>query len=193
MLNLPTFQLIGVGVRTVSFLGIQVYSVALYADLDNPSLKIPLSATPDEKIRLLVENTACVLRIGVSHLLSASSPAYAGNQVPTRTTSYSHLRDGFMRAIRTRLNALELCNAISADESMSLSVPIRKFRALFPTTSFPKHQAMDIVISAPDPSKGPRTLHILNLGLIQDDVIAREFLLAYFEGNGISPPVSYVF
>jgi hypothetical protein len=32
--------LVGVGVRTVSFLGIQVYSVAFYADLENPNLNV---------------------------------------------------------------------------------------------------------------------------------------------------------
>lgn len=37
---LPTFTLVGVGVRTVSFLGIKVYSVGFYADLDNPKLDV---------------------------------------------------------------------------------------------------------------------------------------------------------
>ncbi len=37
---LPTFTLMGVGVRTVSFLGIKVYSVGFYADLSNPSLAV---------------------------------------------------------------------------------------------------------------------------------------------------------
>jgi Chalcone isomerase like len=37
---LPTFTLVGVGVRTVSFLGIRVYSVGFYADLDNPNLNV---------------------------------------------------------------------------------------------------------------------------------------------------------
>ena len=32
--------LVGVGVRTVSFLGIRVYSVGFYADLDNPNLQV---------------------------------------------------------------------------------------------------------------------------------------------------------
>ena len=39
---LPTFSLIGVGVRTVSFLRVKVYSVAFYADLSNPNLKVAL-------------------------------------------------------------------------------------------------------------------------------------------------------
>lgn len=37
---LPKFSLVGVGVRTVSFLGIKVYSVGFYADLDNPRLNV---------------------------------------------------------------------------------------------------------------------------------------------------------
>jgi hypothetical protein len=38
--SLPEFTLIGVGVRTVSFLKIKVYSAAFYADLTNPNLKV---------------------------------------------------------------------------------------------------------------------------------------------------------
>lgn len=40
--KIPPLSLVGVGVRTVSFLGIKVYSVALYADLENPNLKVRL-------------------------------------------------------------------------------------------------------------------------------------------------------
>ncbi|KAG6866846.1 hypothetical protein C0991_008782 [Blastosporella zonata] len=39
-IKIPTMTLVGLGVRTVSFLGIKVYSVAFYADLDNPKLKV---------------------------------------------------------------------------------------------------------------------------------------------------------
>jgi hypothetical protein len=39
-LPLPTFTLVGLGVRTVSFLGIKVYSVGFYADLQNPELNV---------------------------------------------------------------------------------------------------------------------------------------------------------
>lgn len=37
---IPDLSLIGVGVRTVSFLGLKVYSVAFYADLDNSALQV---------------------------------------------------------------------------------------------------------------------------------------------------------
>lgn len=39
-IKLPELTLLGVGVRTVSFLGIKVYSVGFYADLENPDLKV---------------------------------------------------------------------------------------------------------------------------------------------------------
>jgi len=79
-LKLEPVSFVGVGVRTVSFLGIKVYSVAFYADLNNPNLKvwscstrflhhltyqkIPLHMAPEDKIRHIVQNTSCVIRIG---------------------------------------------------------------------------------------------------------------------------------
>ena len=38
--RLPPYSLLGLGVRKVSFLGIKVYSVAFYADLSSPNLKV---------------------------------------------------------------------------------------------------------------------------------------------------------
>jgi hypothetical protein len=37
---IPPLTLVGLGVRTVSFINIKVYSVGLYADLDNPNLHV---------------------------------------------------------------------------------------------------------------------------------------------------------
>jgi len=43
---IPDLSLIGVGVRTVSFLRVKVYSVAFYADLDNPALRVRSCLVP---------------------------------------------------------------------------------------------------------------------------------------------------
>lgn len=43
---IPDLSLVGVGVRTVSFLGIKVYSVAFYADLKNLTLQVPSCSSP---------------------------------------------------------------------------------------------------------------------------------------------------
>ncbi|KAF8710922.1 Chalcone isomerase like, partial [Rhizoctonia solani] len=88
----PKMTLLGLGVRRVSFLGINVYSVGFYADLSKVDAKIKLLGqvlrqckSPEECINLLIQNTSCALRI-----------------VPTRATSYTHLRDGFIRTIQAR-------------------------------------------------------------------------------------------
>ncbi|KDQ54781.1 hypothetical protein JAAARDRAFT_134508 [Jaapia argillacea MUCL 33604] len=168
---LPTFTLVGLGVRTVSFLGIKVYSVGFYADLANPNLNIPKSATPDEKIEYIVRNTACVLRI-----------------MPTRATSYSHLRDGFMRALQARMRLCQQRGALTQEEEAGAQSPLRKFKSLFPNTPLAKHTPLDILLTAPEGSQ-PRSLIIRDLGSIQNDWVAREFVMAYFEGAGISPPL----
>jgi Chalcone isomerase like len=87
--SLPPFTLVGVGVRTVSFLGIKVYSIGLYADLGNPNLNVryqhsiewhgcwmfcpqfPKTATPEEKLDHIVRTTACVLRLSTSPRLGS--------------------------------------------------------------------------------------------------------------------------
>lgn len=37
---IPSLTLVGLGVRTVSFINIKVYSVGLYADLNDPNLHV---------------------------------------------------------------------------------------------------------------------------------------------------------
>lgn len=45
-------------------MGIKVYSVGFYADLSNPKLReLPKLAAQEEKIKFLVDNTSCLLRI----------------------------------------------------------------------------------------------------------------------------------
>ncbi|KAI0639134.1 chalcone-flavanone isomerase-domain-containing protein [Trametes polyzona] len=170
---LPTFTLMGVGVRTVSFLGIKVYSVGFYADLSSSKLAaIPKDATPEEKIEYIVRNNACVLRI-----------------IPTRSTSYSHLRDGFMRALQARAVLCKQRGQLTPDEELAIQSPLRKLKSMFPNTPLGKHSPLDVLITEPS-AKQPRTLIVRDLGAVQSDWLAREFVLAYFEGKGISPPVS---
>ncbi|EGO02734.1 hypothetical protein SERLA73DRAFT_130997 [Serpula lacrymans var. lacrymans S7.3] len=170
---LPKFSLVGVGVRTVSFLRMNVYSVGFYADLANPDLNIPRNATPEEKIDYIVRNTACVLRI-----------------IPTRSTSFSHMRDGFVRALMGRMQLCVKRGSVTAEEEAGAQSPIRKLKSIFPSTSLKKHTPLDVLLTPPtgDPSR-PRALIFRDLGTIENDWVANEFFLAYFEGSGISPPL----
>ncbi|TFK57501.1 hypothetical protein OE88DRAFT_1651254 [Heliocybe sulcata] len=168
---LPKFTLVGVGVRTVSFLRVKVYSIGFYADLSNPNLNIPKTATPEEKIEHIVQNTACVLRI-----------------IPTRSTSYGHLRDGFMRALQGRMRLLQQQGSLTPAEEASAQPPLRQLKSIFPNTPLAKHSPLDVLLTAPEPAK-PRTLVFRDLGVVQNDWVAKHFVLAYFAGDGLSPPL----
>ena len=87
---------------------------------------------------------------------------------------------------------MQLCRKreqLSHEEEFSVQSPLRKFKSMFPSTPLSKHTPLDILITAPEPGQ-PRNLIVRDLGSVQNDWLAREFVLAYFEGDGISPPVS---
>jgi hypothetical protein len=122
--------------------------------------------------------------------------------VPTRNTSYTHLRDGFIRALQGRMVTLKKRNEVAPEEELNAGSPMRKLKSLFPNTQLKKGEPLDIILTAPpdeDETKRylkltgkelARTLIVRDLGAIQDDWLSREFVLAYFEGDGLSPPVS---
>ncbi|KAF9474297.1 hypothetical protein BDN70DRAFT_323463 [Pholiota conissans] len=170
-LKLHPLSLIGIGVRTVSFLGVKVYSIGFYADLSNPNLKIPLDLSPEEKIDHIIRNTACVIRI-----------------VPTRNTSYTHLRDAFMRAMNARLSTGYKEGTVSEDTAMMVASPLRTLKGLFPNSPLNKHVPLDIFLAAPIPNK-QRPLVFRDLGSIESDWLATEFVLNYFDKAGPSPPL----
>ena len=151
---------------------------------------IPKDASPEEKIEYIVKNAACVLRISTFHgLSSANVIPILSALVPTRSTSYSHLRDGFMRAMQARQLLCRQRGELSPDEELVIQSPLRQLKSMFPNTPLAKHSPLDILITAP--SNKSRTLIVRDLGSVQNDWLAREFVLAYFEGKGISPPVSW--
>ncbi|ELU44507.1 Chalcone domain-containing protein [Rhizoctonia solani AG-1 IA] len=171
----PKMTLLGLGVRRVSFLGINVYSVGFYADLSKVDAKIKLLGqvlrqckSPEECINLLIQKTSCALRI-----------------VPTRATSYTHLRDGFIRTIQARQALRRKDGSLTTEQEEALHTPLQQFKGLFPTAAFKKHQPLHIVLSSS--ATKPRELRLHQLGTIQDDWLATEFFLAYFHGT-ISPP-----
>ena len=107
------YQLVGLGIRTVSFLSIQVYVVGIYVATDDIAVlqssmirqvdPIATTLIPSEKERLrqmlldpvqgeLIWNQT-LREKGVRSVLRI---------VPTRNTDFQHLRDGWMRAITAR-------------------------------------------------------------------------------------------
>ncbi|KAG6820768.1 hypothetical protein H0H93_012032 [Arthromyces matolae] len=132
---------------------------------------ISSNMTVDEKIEQIVRNCACVIRI-----------------VPVRTTSYTHLRDAFMRALQARMALGKKNGTLTEDEAQAVSSPMRKLKSLFPNSPLEKHSPLDIFLSEPSHER-PRTLIFRDLGAIESDWVATEFVLHYFEGAGPSPPL----
>lgn len=115
---------------------------------------------------------------------------YALIAVPTRNTTYSHLRDGFVRALEKRQWIAQQAGELSSDEQLKLQTPIGQLRSAFPNTPMVKGTPLDLVLAPPD-SKQPRSLIIRDLGAIQNGWVAQELFLSFFDRKGNSPAVCF--
>lgn len=93
-----------------------------------------------------------------------------------------------MRALQARLSIGMKEGTVTEEIALEASSPIRKLKSLFPNSPLAKHTPLDVFLSAPVPNK-PRALVFRDLGSIENDWVATEFVLHYFEGDGPSPPV----
>ena len=145
--------------------------------------------SPEDKIKYIIRNSSCLIRIGLPYFSSFTHDFLTVMVVPTRSTSYTHLRDAFMRALQTRLACGIRDGTLTEEVAQEAASPLRKLKSIFPNAPLAKHAPLDIFLSAPRSSR-PRSLVFQDLGSIENDWVATEFVLHYFEGDGPSPPVS---
>lgn len=95
-----------------------------------------------------------------------------------------------MRALLARMKISHAKGTITQEEEEGAQSPLRTFKSIFPNTPLAKHAPLDVLVTAPsnDPARG-RALIVRDMGAVENNWIAREFVLAYLEGAGISPPV----
>jgi hypothetical protein len=110
--------------------------------------------------------------------------------VPTRNTSYGHLRDGFIRKLQTRQRAAHQTGELSSEEELKLQGPISQLRTAFPNAPMVKGTPLDLLLAPPDPEQ-PRALIIRELGAVQNDWVAQELILSFFDGKGTSVAVCF--
>lgn len=197
------YQLVGLGIRTVSFLSIQVYVVGLYVALpDIAVLQERLIRTQDPVATTLVPGEKGKLR---EALLDADKSEDIWNEVlkdggirsvfrivPTRNTDYSHLKDGFLRQItgKTQHFAAKRNDQTFSDESFGQAV--NEFKTFFngaPKKNLPKGEILLLGRDAKgslsawyeDP-KGDRT----RFGQIDDERLSRCVWLQYLSGSNPS-------
>lgn len=141
------YQLLGLGIRTVSFLSIQVYVVGLYvshSDLSKLQEKI-VHAVAAPGASTLVQGEKGDLRQKLldeqgsediwSSVLKEAGLKSAIRIVPTRSTSFGHLRDGWIRMITARGKGPEF-----ADPGFEISIDL--FKTMFGARQLKKGKAV---------------------------------------------------
>ncbi|CAO1629190.1 unnamed protein product [Sympodiomycopsis kandeliae] len=164
------FVILSSGVRTVTFLGIQVYVASLYIHEDkfNRFLEThnPSNTNLESLIStLLQQNIPMVLRI-----------------TPVRNTDFHHLRDGFVRAIQGKSKD----DPQGSDDDL-IGIAIQTFKSSFPKSSLKKHIDLDVVLS--DQSSIALESEKKILGSVNSKHLGRYLLQAYMsDKNPVSKP-----
>ncbi|KAF7937218.1 uncharacterized protein EAE98_001532 [Botrytis deweyae] len=190
------YQLLGLGIRTVSFLHIQVYVLGLYISPSSiPTLQTSL-------LQLAAPNGASTLVANEKDALKAMLLDPARSEeiwsailkhpeiksivriVPTRNTDFHHLRDAWVRSLtaRAQKNREEF-----GDEAFGKAVG--EFKALFNRGSVPKGR--ELLLSRDESGKlgvwyEDGVSRSQRLGEVRDERISRGIWLGYLAGANVS-------
>ena len=191
------FTLVGLGTRTVTFLGIQVYVVGFYvATQDIAALqhylvkKInPLATTliPSEKdsLRKALKDPVEGEKIW-NEILEDSKCRSLFRITTVRDTDFHHLRDGFVRAIASRTQR----DKTYGDEAFGTA--IRDFKTLFNRGTVPKKKEMLLcrddagVMSIMYGNDDGKTAKNDLLGIVPDERLSRLLWLNYLAGSKVA-------
>lgn len=193
--RLVEYQLIGLGIRTVSFLGIQVYVVGMYVATDDIATlqdtmirKIApggstLVAGEKDKLKQQLYDPEEGTRIW-NEVLKDSGVRTLIRIVPCRNTDFHHLRDAWVRSLtaKAQTNRDEF-----GDELFGKSVA--DFKALFNRGSIPKQKELlmsrdpkgKLAIWYDDGKNGAQ-----RLGDLTDERISRIVWLNYLAGKTVA-------
>ena len=184
------YTLVGLGLRTVSFLGIQVYVVGFYvATQDIAALQARLVKKINPLATALVSGEKDQLRQALKdpvqgeewwdEILKEGIPARSVFRVvPVRDTDFHHLRDGFVRAIQARSQQLRTASDQAGIPGRDdIEEPMRQFRQIFNRGKVPKRKELlltrardgELSVAYDDGSSKNRQL----LGTVQDERISR--------------------
>lgn len=193
--RLVEYQLVGLGVRTVSFLGIEVYVVGMYIATDDiAALQQNLIKKIAPGASTLVAGEKDDLRKKLfdaeqseeiwSDVLKNSSARTLIRIVPTKNTDFHHLRDAWVRHLtaRARSDKEEF-----GDEKFGASV--NEFKALFNRGNVPKGK--ELLLSRDKQGKfvawyDDGKVGAQRLGQVLDERISRGLWLNYLSGKTVA-------
>lgn len=191
------YTLVGLGVRSVTFIGIQVYMVGFYvATQDVAKLQQYLVKKINSGATTLIPSEKDVLRKALKDaaegeetwdtLLRESGCRSVLRIIPVRDTDFHHLRDGFVRSIAARSQHNKAYN----DESFG--VAMKDFKALFNRGSVPKKQelllcrdqkgALSVMFNSGRGKDPKREV----MGTVEDERLSRLLWLNYLAGSKVA-------
>lgn len=188
------YTLVGFGLRTVSFLSIQVYVVGYYvATADIAALQHRLVKKINPIASTLVAGEKEELRSTLldpvkgeelwTELLKEGVPARSVFRVvPVRDTDFHHLRDGFVRAITARTK--------DEADGEALGEGVREFKKLMNRGKVPKKKELLLIRDKQGKLSvvydDGRSMGRQNLGTVDSEVMSRALWLNYLAGKNVA-------
>lgn len=205
--NQEEYTLLGLGIRTVSFLSIQVYVVGMYVRTQDISgLQEKLIHVINESASTLIPSEKEELKKRLldpqssreiwAEVLKVPGLKTAWRIAPTRNTDFGHLRDGWITGINNRMReARQLTQGAETEyESEEFGRAIGDFKGIFKGGKAPKGSvmilsrgpmgALDIWFQAKPGASGQKSMH--RLGAVSDERISRLIWMGYMAGDKVS-------
>lgn len=191
------FTLVGLGMRSVTFIGIQVYLVGFYvATQDVEKLQHYLVKKVNPLATTLIPSEKDTLRKSLRDpsegeatwdaILKDAGCRSIFRITPVRDTDFHHLRDGFVRAIQDRSSR----DKQFGDEAFGAAV--KDFKDMFNRGSVPKKKEMllcrdaagklSVMYRGGEKKKTP----LETLGTIEDERVSRLLWLNYLAGSKVA-------
>ena len=197
------YQLVGLGIRTVSIFSIQVYVVGMY-------VAVPDIATLQEKLIRLIDPVATTLVAGekaklkdmlldpvkgeevFNSIVKDAGVRTAFRIVPTRNTDFMHMRDGFVRGITAKSShfANDLQDRSFQDEGFGTSM--NDLKAIFGGGARKKLPYGETLLLARDAKGGFAAMYEdkdggrMHMGELGDERVSRLLWLNYLAGKSVS-------
>ncbi|KAI9679873.1 MAG: Altered inheritance of mitochondria protein 18 mitochondrial [Caeruleum heppii] len=198
------YQLMGLGIRTVSFLGIQVYVVGLYvATQDVADLQQALVRKIDPIATTLIKTEKDRLRDLLlepeqgeaiwADIIKNTGVRTAIRIVPTRNTDFQHLRDGWVRGVTARTQKASRAGDQEFEDDR-FGQAMQDFKGIFSGGSrknVPKGKTLILMRG----SKGPLTVwyddqaegqRMEKMGDVRDERISRLIWMGYLAGKTVA-------
>lgn len=210
--NSEEYTLLGLGIRTVSFLSIQVYVLGLYVrTTDITTLQARLIHHINDSASTLVPSEKADLKRALTDptssteiwesLLKEADIKSAWRVVPTRNTDFAHLRDGWITGIKKGTTAAAAAHRANPQlagqgeseyESESFGVAVKAFKDIFTAGgSAPKGSVVMLLrdgAGALDVLFGEpgKTKGLERMGAVADPRVGRLIWLGYLAGKNVS-------